>query len=707
MKRYVFDLESDGFLSKMTRIHVLCLFDMDTGEKLVFRNNDTENTIEEGVRLLHAAALIVGHNIIRFDIPAIKKLFPWFNPAGTILDTLVLVRIAAPDIKKYDFKLYNADKFDSKDIGSHSLKAWGKRMGLLKGDYDAEMRAKGLDPWAAWNQEMEDYCVQDVIVTVALWNKVLERPIDERCVTLEHEIHTLCDEMERNGFPFNLVAAEKLAQELKSEIDPLREKAIETFGRRHFVPTKRNFVRPLWYDPDGIMAKKEKAGKFYKPNPAYGEDKSRSWWGEVTDPKVNYTRQGVQYIKGHPFCKAVWQDFNPGSRPQIVELLTTKFGWIPTDFTETGRPSVKDNVLRVVAESVPVATDLAEYLFATKIYGALASGKNSWIKKYNHETGKIHAYTDTGGAVTGRCTHKNPNIGQVPSVVKEKLFNKDGSRNTKLLTPAGLWQPQCYSPDGNLRKEAVVFGRDGEYGWECRSLFYVPDDWVQVGIDLSGIEFRCLAELCAEFDGGELIDVVLNGDIHAYNQEKTGIPTRDIVKRVLYGLLYGAGDLKLGLTANPLLSIGAATALGKQMRAQLMEGLPALAKAIGKVKTQAKSGKLIGLDGRVLSVRSEHSALNTRLQSDGALIAKKWLVETRRKALEVGMSIGWEGKNSPGDFVMLAFVHDEQQNAVAPELAEGFANIAVEAAATAGKFFNFKCPIDAEYKIGKNWAECH
>lgn len=711
-ERFIFDLETDGFLKRLTRIHVMVLHDMDTGEKLVFRHNDEVNSVEEGVKLLMAAKLLVGHNIISFDLKAIKKLYPYFMHNALVRDTLTMVKITATDIAKSDFKLYNAGVIRSDDIGSHRLEVWGYRLGILKGDYAQEMKDKGLDPWASWNQDMEDYCIQDVEVTLALWNIILPYSLPERCVSMEHDVHTITDKMEDEGFPFDLAAAKDLALKLEIEKNELSNIAIAEFGEFHFTPEKVNVCSPLWYDPAGVQQKKEALGQFYKPRQEFGEDNSRKWWGEVSVPKRNYTRHGVKYEKDQPFCKGSFVPFNPGSRPQIVDLLSRKYNWEPTEFTDAGRPSIDDAVLKVAAEKIPVCTALAEYFFVTKLLGQLSAGNKSWIKKYNEETGCIHTHTDTGATVTGRCAHSNPNIGQVPAVISVATM-KDEKPNKAFILPNGDWQPHVFNADGTLKKEAPLLGRAGKYGWECRSLFGVPEGWIQIGVDLKGIELRCLAAECAEFDGGELVDVVLHGDPHEYNQQKTGIPTRAIVKRVLYGLLYGAGDTKLGLTADPTLSLYEATVLGRKLRDALMTGLPALRKTIEKIKMRAAAGTLVGLDGRPLKVRSEHSALNTKLQSSAAIIAKKWLTLTYRKAVDAGMRFGWypetarEARSNCGDFVIMAFVHDELQNAVAPDFVDSYKDICCSAAVEAGEFYDFSCPVAADAKTGFTWAQCH
>lgn len=705
MSTLVYDLETNGFLKKMTRIHCMSVIDPDTKEQWSFRHNDSENTIADGVELLSKATTIVGHNVIAFDIPATQKIFPTFKPTATIRDTLVLCRVAAPDIKDHDFTLWRKDLLPGKLIGAHSLEAWGYRINRHKGDYMKDMQKLGLDPWAAWNQEMEDYCLNDTDITAILWGLVNQQGVPETCISLEHDIHALCSRMERNGFPFDKEGAERLANKLTAESDALRETCIQKYGAR-FVPDKKVQIAPYWYDPAGANAKKEQAGLYSKPSPEHGEDTSRKWWGAVTVPKRDYTRNGISYVAGAAFCRAKWVEFNPTSRDQVIARLVEDHAWTPVEFTETGKPSIDAAVLETLAETVPVAKDIAELFFLQKLTGMIANGNESWLKHYDEDTGCIHPYTNTGGAVTGRCAHSSPNIGQVPAVLSAKYKNSLTMKVPILVDGTWIYE-EVDPPAGKKLKEYPLLGRAGEYGWECRSLFRVPPNWVQVGIDLSGIEFRCLAELVSVFDDGELIDVVLTGDIHQFNMDKTGIPSRDIVKRVLYGLLYGAGDEKLGYTAKPTASPHEAKEIGARLRAQLMAGLPALKKAIDKVQREASRGYLIGLDGRKIKVRSSHSALNSRLQSDAALIAKKWMLLIEQYAQEAGMFHSWTDDEFLGDFAMMAFVHDESQNAVNPERADEFAALAVKAAKDAGTFFNFRCPIDAQAKIGPHWAACH
>jgi DNA polymerase I-like protein with 3'-5' exonuclease and polymerase domains len=676
-RRLLWDVETDGLLPTMTRIHCLLMQDVDTDEMFKFRRNDEEDTIAEGVEMLQNASMLIGHNIIGFDIKAVKKVFPEFDPVDAeIRDTLVLVRLLPIDFKPLDIAANKSGRLPGKFMGKHSLDSWGYRLGKRKGDYAKEMLAQGMDPWFAWNQEMEDYCENDVIVNRLLWDMIQKYSVPEDVVDMEQACQEVVTYMEHTGFFFDKAEAEKLHQKLQSTMDETVARLVaDRCGA--FVPEKKYVIKPLWDDPFGM----QKAKKYGKPRPEFGEDGSRKWWADVSVPKKTMKSRDPKKrgdrTEGAPYCKIKWKDFNPASRIQVTDLLVEEYNWTPTDWTKTGMPSVDDIVLRSLGETIPLCNDLADVFFLQKLLGYIANGSEAWLKKYNEETGAVHCYINIGGTVTGRCAHQGPNLGQVPSVI--------------------------VGPD-----KQPLLGLAGRYGYECRSLFSAPREvrgipWKQVGVDLSGIEFRCLAEAMAPHDGGETIKIITSGqDIHKANMEKTGITSRDVIKRGLYGLLYGAGDQKLGSTVAPDRDSSQWQEIGRRFRAQLMDGIPALKEVIKETQAQAKHGFLTGLDGRKIACRSPHSALNTRLQSAAALIAKRWLIFTEDMMMDEGFDHGLSG-----DFALLAFVHDEIQAGVKAEYAEKYAAICIEAAAEAGRSFEFLCPIDAEAKIGTNWAETH
>ena len=158
----VFDLETNGLLHDVTRIHCIAIYDSTTDEIETY--NDEKNnkySICEGINKLLVADTIVGHNIIGFDIPCISKLYNYFTPRARIIDTLVLSRLYHPHILEID-KIRRWANMPLQLQGRHSLEAYGYRFKEYKGEF-----GKTSD-WSEWSQEMEDYCVQDVVVTTKL-----------------------------------------------------------------------------------------------------------------------------------------------------------------------------------------------------------------------------------------------------------------------------------------------------------------------------------------------------------------------------------------------------------------------------------------------------------------------------------------------------------------------------------------------------------
>ena len=154
----VFDLESNGLLNDVTKIHCLVIHEQETGETIAYNDEGNAEPITRGVQRLEDADVIVGHNVIGYDIPCLRKIYSWFAPTAMVVDTLLLSRLYHTDILNVD----QDKKFPHMPLqlwGRHSLEAYGYRLGEYKGSF-----GKDTD-WQEWSQEMQDYCVQDVNVT--------------------------------------------------------------------------------------------------------------------------------------------------------------------------------------------------------------------------------------------------------------------------------------------------------------------------------------------------------------------------------------------------------------------------------------------------------------------------------------------------------------------------------------------------------------
>ena len=165
----IFDIETDGLLHDCTQIHCIVLHNTEDGTTTVHNDRGDQEPITRAITALEEASQIVGHNIINYDIPAIQKMYPFFEPQGEVIDTLVLSRLYHPNMMELD-KKHNWKHMPLQLYGRHSLESYGYRLGEYKGEY-----GKTAD-WKHWSQEMQDYCVQDVVVTTKLckhFNKYL------------------------------------------------------------------------------------------------------------------------------------------------------------------------------------------------------------------------------------------------------------------------------------------------------------------------------------------------------------------------------------------------------------------------------------------------------------------------------------------------------------------------------------------------------
>jgi DNA polymerase I-like protein with 3'-5' exonuclease and polymerase domains len=206
-------------------------------------------------------------------------------------------------------------------------------------------------------------------------------------------------------------------------------------------------------------------------------------------------------------------------------------------------------------------------------------------------------------------------------------------------------------------------------------------------MDASGLELRMLAHYMNDKD---YTYEVLNGDIHTANQRAAGLESRDKAKTFIYAFLYGAGDGKIGEI------VGGTARQGKVLKANFLNNTPALATLRSRVAKASGKGYLKGLDGRRIKVRSEHSALNTLLQGAGAVVMKQALVHLEDYANKEGL-----------DYHFIGNIHDEIQTEVREDQATRFGELAVQAVVDTTETLNLRCPLDAEYKIGNNWADTH
>lgn len=352
----IFDIETNGLLRTVDKLHCIVIFDTETEELTSYSGN----TLKEGLEKLMKAEELIGHNIVKYDIPTLQKLYPSFNPKCKIFDTLLMSKLVYPDIGELDDRNIRKGVFPKKLRGKYSLKAWGYRLKEYKGDY-----CEQEDCWAEWSIDMQRYCEQDVMVTKKLFDLLKSKEISETSIEIEHKFAKIIGLQEQRGVCFD------------------KQKAVEFAA--NLIKEKADIEREL---------------KLAFPNEIREE---------TFIPKVNNKTKG--YIKGQPFIKRYEIEFNPSSRQMLAERLIKKYSWKPTKLSPTGLPVIDEEVISEL--NYPEAPLLQRYFLVTKTLGQLADGRNAWLKLENDSV--IYGGVDTIGAVTGRCTHNSPNLAQVPS----------------------------------------------------------------------------------------------------------------------------------------------------------------------------------------------------------------------------------------------------------------------------------------------------
>ena len=347
----VFDIETDGLNPTV----IWCLVAIDeTGD--VYRYY--EDTLDEGIKFLQNADKIIGHNILGFDIPVIKKLYgiDLYN-ANKVVDTLVLSRLFNPTRE-----------------GGHSIAKWGYKLGLPK---------KDSPEWTCFTKEMLDYCEQDVVINNKLFNYLKKESIgfSKESINLEHKVTHLLEEQKQNGFLFDDEKAMMLTSELSLKLQQTEEKVHKTF-------------KPIWIDDKLITPKLKKDGQLSKQG--------------LTEQEYTDIIEGR--LEQKPFMRKTLQEFNLGSRKQIGQRLQ-EFGWKPNKFTPTGQAIVDESTLKKITH-IKEAQLIADFL----LYQKRLAQVHSWIEAVDKNDNRVHGSVISTGAITGRMAHRSPNMAQVPAV---------------------------------------------------------------------------------------------------------------------------------------------------------------------------------------------------------------------------------------------------------------------------------------------------
>jgi DNA polymerase I-like protein with 3'-5' exonuclease and polymerase domains len=463
---------------------------------------------------------------------------------------------------------------------------------------------------------MVKYCERDTLLNKRVYDylKLESKGFSPESVQLEQETARILNDQRDRGFLFDEKAASLLTAELTDKLNSVVDEV-----HKEFKPhTSYTTLYPT-YTKSGAMSK-------------MAEDLQTGKKSRLTPQEFETMQTNLSVVRSEV------KKFNLGSRKQIGEYLQ-EFGWKPTRLTPTGQPIVDEGTLKRI-RGIPQAKLIAEFLMLQKRIALISS----WLDAQEKD-GRVRGFVNPNGTITGRMTHRSPNMAQIPSV-------------------------------------------SSSYGAECRSCWVVPEGYKLLGIDASGLELRMLAHY---MNDEEYINEILTGDIHSTNQKLAGLESRTQAKTFIYALIYGAGDKKLGTV------VGGNRNDGRELRERFLTNLPALKELKDRVTRTSAKGFIKALDGRKLFIRSPHAALNTLLQGGGSIAMKRALIGLNNKI-----------KADPNvDAGFVANIHDEWQIEVNEFHADMVGIWGVDSIREAGEYYKLNCPLDGEYKVGGSWNETH
>ena len=625
----------------------------DTGEVFKFENIHTDKVARKAATEWHQSLdKMVGHNFICYDLPLLNKWLDAPLDPRKVLDTLIISKTL-----DYDIDIPRGGDTP------HSLKSWGIRLGLHKGDFK---------DFGALTPEMITYWLGDLDVTEALFKRFKKSIYDKDLASsfrAEHDVQIELVRSKYYGFHFNKDLATDLLSSVTAEMDTLEAQFQEDF------PPKLEVANTIQY-------RKTNAGVEYK---------------SVIDAKANYPMTKRRGDELHCYD---YKHFNPGSSRDRIDVLWAA-GWKPFEKTKThfkftrlkvGQPYGKkvksmskeffdekradlqrygwtcseDNLETLPNSSPRGAKRLAQWLTLEGRRSSLVE----WINQVKDDS-RIHGSIIHIGAWTGRCVHNNPNTANIASVF--------------------------HGTPKNAVEEIKL-----RYDERLRSCWDTPEGSWLVGCDADGIQLRVLADyMWRHFGATEYATAIMEGkkedetDIHNMNKKALAVEggTRDMAKTFIYAWLLGAG---VGKTASILGVIEKEAIAARDRFENNVEGLRDMKRKL--IPYIANQGYFKGYDGRRVPVPSEYKTLAGILQNGESVLMKHTLLNYSKIARAEGIR-----------FKTVAFVHDEYQIEVigTREEAEHMGKLVATTMTQTGKDLGFVIPTPGSYGVGRTWADTH
>lgn len=657
--KVVFDIEADGLLDTITKIYCLVCYDLQKKEFKVFKDSNLASAYD----YLDSFDTLIGHNIIGYDIPAIRKITQKHGMFKNkkLIDTLLIS------------KLFNPDR------DGHSLDSWGQRLGLAKIEFN---------DWSQLSEEMIVYCKRDVELNYKVYKALMEEAGNwdwKSACELEHQVAKIIQKQEEHGVLFNKALAEECLDDLTGKLIELEERIEPLLPQREIPKSQLKTPPKNRFKKDGSPS--ALAIKYFGE---YLKQSGDEWIVEYPSGAITELSLATTPLQTREPMKLA-------NQADIKEWLMS-MGWEPTIWNvrkdRDGKPkktspkladagkNICPNLLKL-GKRVEFVDDIVLWLSYRNRRNVIMSGNGTgWLCNDRLcRDSRLSASADTIGTNTGRFAHRV--VANIPRV-------------------------------------------SSTYGRQMRSLFTVPNDHYMVGWDASALEARIEAHYTYKYDDGAYAFELLQGDVHSTNAASFGCD-RDTAKTVKYAVMYGARPPKLAAT------LGCPLARGEEIFNTFWEtniSLSDLKEALITYWKGHGSQYIKGLDGRKVMTRSEHSLINTLFQSGGIICMKRamvlwdqWIKELDIPAAQViHYHDEAQAEVHKSDIIFKRFSSEEEAKDFKDDkiwsgiinkdgkIYRGYSRageLGVLSIRKAGEELGLKVPLDAEYKIGKTWADTH
>lgn len=646
--KLVIDIEANGLLNP-TKIWVVVCRETDTGTTHIFR--DTEHDRRRLEEKISQAEQVVGHNCIEYDGPVLYRLWNIDIPLSKTLDTLILSRL-----------------IDYSRPGGHSIEQYGEEFGFEK-----IKNTQGQAFFQQWSQELEDYCVRDTDIGLRIYNKYLRvhtSPDWQRSIEVEHRWqHLGVNNLQNNGFYFNVDGARKLLDRVTIELEKLDKEFIEAF------PPKEVLIREF-------TPKETKYGTISKTSVP------RQLWDNISDYSIGVT---YRHTKLEPF--------NPGSPKQVVNVLN-EAGWRPIHKTDTHIQTERDLNRLKYTRSATKDVDLPRLESKLQLLQ-----KTGW--KINEEN--LATLPDTAPPAAKLLAKRIQYESRRKTLTEWLEVVSEDNRIRPRVYGIGTWTHRMATQKPNCQN--IPTGKK-LFAKEMRSLWRAPKGRLLIGVDADSIQFRIAAHY---INDQTLIDKIVNGkkadgtDPHSWNKRIIGdfCPSRDASKRVLFSLILGGSPRKFAEI------MGSTVEQGELARDILYKEYPGLVRLKNDIVVEdAKRGWFVGLDGRKVRLPGDtvserkHLCPSGYLQNGEAVIMRHATLRAMDKL-----------KDIEDQWLFVNQIHDEDQFE-GPNDMETCLRIAktiADCIAETGVELGCKCPLAGsyynedvkDYTIGTNWYQTH